>query len=401
MNDNQVSESNLYLKAPSFLKWIFLCGVFWLALGVAYIPINKVYQQGIIVLFFLPVLLFFLLNTKIFYNFISSNNIFFSILGVVFLYAALHSTFLGNFKSAKHVIYVLLFVFSGLVFVFLDYNEKVRSKFLFLILAVAMFIALASIYNFFYIEGHHFSERMWGVLGVNHPILGSYYIGVFLLACLFLIVDQRKLNSLPLLIVMSAYIVFAQSRGAYLAIFIAPILYGAIFLRHNKYFKLFLFIIFTCAALLVYFLFEQIMLRGSSNRFEIISLALEVGVEKLWFGYGIGYDFSPHAIHSTEVFYHTHNLLTHIFIELGVFGVLFFIALWLYCLYYCFRNTEIALARFNILLILFSSIAFQFDAASFIAQPRLEWFIVWVPITLTVAVMAIRFMEKSKQPVNL
>lgn len=396
MMDNQASKSTLYFKAPGFLKWIFLCGVFWLVLGVAYIPTNKIYQQGIIVLFFLPVLLFFLLNTKIFYSFISSNKVFFSILGVVFLYAALHSAFLGNFKSVKHVIYVLLFVFSGFVFVFIDYSEKVRSKFLFLILAVAMFVALASIYNFFYIEGHHFSERMWGVLGVTHPILGSYYIGVFLLVCLFLIVDQRKLNSLPLLIVMSAYIVFAQSRGAYLAIFVAPILYGAVFLRHSKYFKLFLFVIFSCAALLVYFFFEQIMLRGSSNRFEIISLALEVGVEKLWFGYGIGYDFSPHAIHSTEVFYHTHNLLTHIFIELGILGVLFFIALWFYCLYYCYRNKDIALARFNILLVLFSSIAFQFDAASFIAQPRLEWFLVWVPVSITFSVMTYSFLEKSE-----
>lgn len=400
MMDNQASKSTLYFKAPGFLKWIFLCGVFWLALGVAYIPTNKIYQQGIITLFFLPVLFFFLLNAKIFYNFMSSNKIFFSILGVVFFYAALNSAFLGNLKSVKHVVYILLFVFSGLVFVLLDYSKKNRNNFLLLILAAVMLIALASIYNFFYIEGHSFSERMWGVVGVHHPILGSYYIGVFLLACLFLIVDQRKLNVLPLLLVMSAYIVFAQSRGAYLAIFVAPILYGAFFLRHSKYFKLFLFLFFSSAALLVYFLFEQIMLRGSSNRFEIISLALEVGVEKLWFGYGIGYDFSPHAIHSTEVFYHTHNLLTHIFIELGALGVLFFIVLWIYCLYYCFRTTEVALARFNILLILFSSIAFQFDAASFIAQPRLEWFIVWVPISLTVAVMAIRFIEKSKQSVN-
>lgn len=396
MNDNQVSESNLHLKAPGFLKWIFLCGVFWFVLGVAYIPTNKIYQQGIILLFFLPVLLFFLLNAKIFYNFMSSNKVFFSILGVVFLYAALHSAFLGNFKSVKHVIYVLLFVFSGFVFVFIDYSKETKSNLLLLILAAVMLIALASIYNFFYIDGHSFNKRMWGIIGVNHPILGSYYIGVFLLVCLFLIVDQRKLNSLPLLIVMSAYIVFAQSRGAYLAIFVAPILYGAVFLRHSKYFKLFLFVIFSCAALLVYFFFEQIMLRGSSNRFEIISLALEVGVEKLWFGYGIGYDFSLHAIHSTEVFYHTHNLLTHIFIELGILGVLFFIALWFYCLYYCYRNKDIALARFNILLVLFSSIAFQFDAASFIAQPRLEWFLVWVPVSITFSVMTYSFLEKSE-----
>lgn len=401
MIDNQASESSLYLKAPSFLKWIFLCGVFWLALGVAYIPTNKIYQQGIVVLFFLPVFLLFLLNSKVFYSFISSNKIFFGVLSVLFLYAALNSIFLGNFKSAKHVTYILFFVFSGFVFVLLDFGQKLRRDFILLIVAAVMFIALASIYNFFYIEGHGFSERMWGVIGINQPILGSYYIGVFLLFCLFLIVEYRGLYVLPFLLVMSAYIVFAQSRGAYLAIFIAPILYGVIFLRHNKYFKIFFLTIFSCAALLVYFFFEQIMLRGSSNRFEIISLALEVGAEKLWFGYGIGYDFSPHAVHSTEIFYHTHNLLMHIFIELGIFGVLLFIAVWLYCLCYCYINKEMSLARFNILLIFFSSIAFQFDAASFIAQPRLEWFIVWLPISLTVAVMAIRLMENSKQPVNL
>ncbi len=395
MMDNKVGEFDCCFKAPAFLKWSFLLGVFWIALGVAYIPVNKVYQQGIITLLFFPTIFLLLINYKTVCKFISFNKVFFCILIALFFYSAINSVFLGNYQSAKHVLYVLFFCLSGFIFVLLDFNEKLKSNFLLLILAAVTLIAFASIYNFFYVEGYNFNERMWGVIGVNHPILGSYYIGVFLLVCFFMIVNNSKLYMLPFLIVMSAYIVFAQSRGAYLAIFSAPMLYGIFFLRKNKCFRWFLFFILSCAVLLAYFFFEQIMLRGDSNRFEIMSLAIEVGIENFWFGHGVGYDFSPHALHSTEVFQHTHNLLTNIFIELGIFGLLFFTFFWLYCFYYCYINRDMSLARFNMLLITYSSIAFQFDAASFIAQPRLEWFLVWVPVSITFSVMAYNFLNKS------
>ena len=64
----QDSELSL-LKGGVFLRWVITLGVFWFALGVAYIPVNKIYQQGVIALLFLPVVLMVAFNSRLFLMF--------------------------------------------------------------------------------------------------------------------------------------------------------------------------------------------------------------------------------------------------------------------------------------------------------------------------------------------
>lgn len=396
MRIKPVDDEVLLLQGCSQLRWIAFVGVVWLALGVAYIPINKIYQQGIVFLFYVPLLAAFLLNLKKIFKYISFNRVFFALLSLLLLYSALNSAVHSNYKSIRHILYVLIFVFSGFFMVFFNFRKAILRKTLGFVLFSVSLISLGSFFNFFYVEGHGLFDRMWGFLGINHPILGSYYIGIFLLVSLFLFADQRKLYVLPYIITLSFFILFAQSRGAYAAIFIAVLLYALLITKKDKHFTISLFVFLGCATLLGYLFSEQIMSRGSSYRPEIIASSIEMGIEKLWFGYGVGHKYSIYTNSYPVGFDHTHNLPLHIFIELGLVGVIFFSALWLYCLFYCYKNRELGLARLNILLIVFSGIAFQFDVASFIAQPRLAWAVSWLPICLTAAVNATLFLESYK-----
>lgn len=389
------------IKGAGYLRLTIFVGIFWFVLGLAYIPMNKTYQQGIVMLLFVPTALLILLNFKLIHGFFVSNRCFSFLSASMFLYVFCNGVFFDSMQSVKHILYVVLFLFLGFFIVFFDFDKKVLNRSVFFVFVGVAAICLYSFYDFFYLRNNDFFSRMWGVLGVHHPILASYYIGFFLILSIVFLSEKYRYYMLPFIAIFTAFIFFSQSRGAYVSILITMISYFVFFSKKNKVNLLIALISLAVSLALAYLFSDQIMSRGSSYRPEIILSSINMGLEKLWFGHGIGHSFLIYTANYPEGFEHTHNLPLHIFIELGLIGALLFLFLWFFCFYTCFKNKDLFLAKFNVLIIIFSSIAFQFDAASFIAQPRLEWFVVWVPISLTVAVMAIRFMENSKQRVNL
>lgn len=384
------------LRGGKYLKWLIFIGVFWFSLGLAYIPVNKIYQQGVIAFLFLPLVLMLIYNFKLFKEFLLNNKVFSSICGALFIYISINGVAFDDVQSVKHVLYIAVFLTLGFFLPLIEYNKQLLERsLLFVLLAIAS-ICLYSFYDFFYLEGNSIFSRMWGVIGVNHPILASYYIGFFFIISSTLFAEENKLYMLPFVVIYTAFILFAQSRGAYVAVVITMIFYLVLFARRNKLalWSSLAFLGFTF--ILGYLFLDQIMSRGTSSRPELIVSGLTMAIENLWFGHGIGYKYMLYTDTIPHEHYHSHNLILHIFIRLGLVGVSLFSALWLYCFYYCYKNKEFLLAKFNILLIIFSSVAFQFDSASLIAQPRLEWFVVWVPVCITVAVMSIRFLDKIK-----
>ena len=385
------------LKGGMFLRWMTVLGVFWFGLGIAYIPVNKIYQQGIIAFLFLPVILIVAFNIRLFSGFLIENKVFSSLSVLLFLYVAANGIYFNELQSVKHVLYILIFLFLGALIPFFEFSEKKIDVLSVIALMAVAIICLYSFYDFFYLKDNSFFSRMWGALGMHHPILASYYVGFFFILSFLHFVENKKFYILPFIIIFSAFILFAQSRGAYFAVFLSLLCYFFLFARKNKYAVKFVLFFLVFGLVLSFFFMEQILSRGMSYRPEIMMSSLVMGVEKLWFGYGLGYDYVIYISNYPEGFNHTHNLLLHIFIRLGLIGVVLFSALWIYCFYYCYRSKELFLARFNLLLIIFSSVAFQFDSASFIAQPRLEWFVVWVPVCITIAVAALGFLKQVEK----
>lgn len=391
-----MQESELpLLKGGSFLRWVIILGVFWFALGVAYIPVNKIYQQGVIAFLFLPVVLMVTFNTSLVFRFLIENKFFSFLCGVLFLYTAVNGIYFNELQSVKHILYILAFLFLGALLPFFEFNSKRVYVLCFIAIMAVAIICLFSFYDFFYLENNSFFSRMWGVLGVHHPILASYYVGFFFILSFLFFVENKKLYMLPFIIVFSAFILFAQSRGAYAAVVISLLFYFVFIARKNNL-AVWTSIVFVCVSFFLGYVFlDQIISRGTSSRPELIVSGLTMAVDNLWFGHGIDYKYMLYTNTPPYEHYHSHNLMLHILIRLGLVGVAFFSLLWAYCFFYCYRNKELFLAKFNLLLIAFSSVAFQFDSASFIAQPRLEWFVVWVPICITLSVAALRFSDRK------
>ena len=391
---NQSQQKATTIKYNNFFKWSFFLGLLWLALGVVYIPGNKIYQQGVVLFLYIPVFFLIVSNFSLMKSVFNSEKYFFVALIALFVYAALNGSIQTELKSAKHPLYIFLFVVLGVGLVLADYEQRVKRLMLYFMLTAVTVISVYIMYNFFIVNGYPITARMWGVLGLEHVILASYYIGFFLLLSMFLIVEKKEYVLILVVFILGAYILFAQSRGAYAALFIAMLVYTLLFTRRNKIALYFMAFLLITAVALGFLYQDQIMSRGFSYRPEILKASIELGMKNLWFGIGLDQQYRVFSPSFPEGAWHPHNLLAHIFIELGIVGLVLFSMLWLYSFYYCFMNRTNTIARFNIIWMVFSSLAVQSDAASFIVQPRLEWMVVWVPVFLTAAVIAVNYMNK-------
>lgn len=383
------------LKYINFLKWPLVFGLIWLALGVAYIPVNKIYQQGVVLFLYVPVLILLVTNISFLRDIYTSEKIFFWILTALLVYAGINGAIKNDLKIIKHPMYVFLFLISGVFIIAANYSEKAKGTVKHVVLGGVLIIALYVMYNFFIVHGYPITGQMWGVNGLVHTILASYYIGFFLLLSMLLVTEKKQYRFVVLVLVLGAYILFAQSRGAYGALFAAMLAYTVLFTNKNKTALVFMLFCIVSAIVLGFFYSEQITSRGFSYRPEILKASIELGLKNPWFGIGLDNNYLVYSPNFPQGALHPHNLFVHVFIELGLVGLLLCCALWLYSLYYCYIHRFQTVARFAVVWMVFSGIAVQTDAASFIAQPRLEWIVVWVPIFLTVVIIAMSYLKKS------
>lgn len=373
---------------PNWVLYTLLVGVFWLLVGAAYIDSSKLYRTMIILLVYIPVGVFCIRNYKYILLFFIKNKPLFILLAALFLYAFINAIIHGDFKGIRHIVYVQLFLLSGILLS----SITIQNRFAHFLWLCAYFMVLAlviySIYSFFILSDNPITRRLWGELGIHHPIISSYYIAFFALLSLFLAVESKKNYYLIGFAICIAFILFAQSRGAYLAFIVALCTYFLFVIKKNKHAVFILLLsIFTCMVL-AYLFMDQIEDRGTSHRPELWMAGIKMGAESFWFGHGVNYSYSVFTDNTPRFFVdgfeHSHNLFIHILIQLGFIGLLLFGALWSYCLYVSFKYRKLFLPKFIFVYMVFCSVAYQFDAASFIDTPRLEWMVTWLPIWLVI-----------------
>lgn len=99
-----------------------------------------------------------------------------------------------------------------------------------------------------------------------------------------------------------------------------------------------------------------------------------------WTGLGLGAEYDVKAV--GKLFDHSHNMFTHVAVELGLPGMLLWVATWLFTLGEIVRARRTVLGKILLGLWLYSTMAMQFDAASLTATPRAEWFVSWLTVGL-------------------
>jgi O-antigen ligase len=390
-----------YLNLPVYGRFLpvhawLLPGVLWFLLGIAWASSNKAYQQGLVVFLWLPAIVVSIFSKKLLVSLWVNNRVALSVLFFLTFWAALSTLWtnaLEPLREAKRILYVVFFL-SGFVLV----SGKRPESYIVVLqvaggcLALAALVALVQGYGW---EGKPWHWRLIGIGLLNHPILGGYVTG--LAAIWLLLLPPRGFAARLIwglsLVVMLAFLVMTQSRGLWAAmlavVFLLP-------LWRNNRFVWALSVLLLFGVAIGYWQFETLITaRGASYRPEIFIASLQMILDNPWLGVGLGGDYRISIVSSGITFDHSHNLLTHVALELGMPGLLAWLFLWGWCLNVTWKARTSRLGGAVLGILIFSSCALLFDGANLWDTPRPEWFLTWLPVALT---LGLRSFARQAEP---
>jgi len=368
--------------------WL-LAGFVWFVLGMAWAPSNKLYQQGLVALFWLPgLLLLWPARERWLELWRESRMLLLALLALV-LWAwisVLWSVAEEPMREAKRVLYVLLFLAGVVILAGTEPQRLVRP------LQVAGFgLALAALVALVEHYGLEQKPLLWRVQGLgllDHPIIGGYAVGLAMI-WLFCLPPQRLWARLCwglALLVLVTFMAMTQSRGAWLALLGSMLLMPLWRSGRDSWIVPALLLM---VALLGYWQFEALVLaRGSSFRVEILAASVQMIAEHPLLGLGLGSGYEVRV--DTLNFDHSHNAFTHTAIELGLPGLVLWGILWAGTGWTGWQTRSTALGGALLGMWLFASLALLFDGASLWDSPRPEWLLTWLPVSLALVLCGSR-----------
>ncbi|UVM24501.1 O-antigen ligase family protein [Pseudomonas wadenswilerensis] len=369
-------------------SWLAI-GFLWFLVAIALAPSNKIYQQGLVAFVWLPtLLLLWSARGALVEGWSAQRALWLSVL-LLLGWSALSLVWSGTEdvgRELKRLLYIAVFL---LFFPLLATAGVPRLIRLLQLGGVGLAIAsLYSIIQFYGVQGFPWIFRLYGVGELSHPILGAYVIGAALVWMIHWPPQERWFQVIWALslLCLGAFLALSQSRGAALGVFVALVAMP-IWCRNRRSYLIAATTI-AIAVLGVVMMYALIVERGSSYRLEILQASLQMITLHPWIGLGLGTFYTISAV--GEQFDHTHNMFTHIGVELGIPGMLLWLGIWLCVLREGWRARATDFGKGLMGLWLFSSLAMQFDAASLTGTPRAEWFISWLPVGLATVLVWVR-----------
>jgi O-antigen ligase len=378
----------LRIQATGILLLI-TCGYLWFLMGIAWAPSNKIYQQALVALLWLPGLLAMAIFHKHLLEIWRKSRLFCSCLVLFLAWAALSTLWTGAEEPArefKRVLYVGVFLVS---LALLSFEHPERLWHGLAIASVGLALAgITSIYLFYFRDMQPLMARLYGIGQMGHPILGAYVMALVVIWGGRFKPSGVWPNVLwgGLMLFALAFILLGQSRGAVLALITG--IFALLLLRGGRA----VWLGGAATGLVCWVCYELfaplILARGLSYRPEIFQASLDMFLQNPLLGLGIGTDYRVVTFNYPEGFDHTHNGFTHVAVELGLPGVALWISLWLSALHIAWQHRFSAEGRLVFGTLVVSLAALQFDAASLWGTPRAEWFVIWLPLALTLALVA-------------
>ncbi|KKA04310.1 polymerase [Pseudomonas ogarae] len=369
------------MQATRWAQGWMAFGLLWFLLAIALAPTNKIYQQGLVAFFWLPVIVLAWPARQRLVELWRAQRVICTALLALMLWA-LVTLFWAEAaepaREAKRLLYILAFLLFFPIFAD-GQPERVIRIMQWGGLGLAL-TALMAIVHFYGYGNHRWDARLEGLGELSHPILGGYVIGLAAIWMLHWMPRHIGLQVLwaGALGVLAVFVIASQSRGAALALLLS-VLAMPIYCRDQRA-RIIAATALVLAMLTFWLLEPLIMARGASYRPEIFMSSLHMIAERPWGGLGVAADYriTSHGIK----FDHAHNLFSHVTIQLGLPGLLLWCIVWFAVLREAWCARDSLLGRGVLGMWVFSFLAMQFDAASLTGTPRAEWFITWLPIGL-------------------
>lgn len=383
-------------KRQRVMTCMLLFGLLWFMLGMQLLPSSKLYHQGLILFLWLPGVLALISFPDIRKNW--NKPLFFLLLAVA-AWGALSIGWGGDARRSKVFLYVFL---SANAFVAL---AVINARFFWRCVALGAFgggfIAWVAIAKFYIVDGHPLEERVVATGHLNHTIMAAHVMGalaVLLLSLRSFLPRQIQtwfwgLSCMGLL----AFLVLSKSKGPLIAALCALVFY-AVCVPRRRVITVLLIVLF-CALLSVWIFPEYVLRGGFSYRPELLSAGYTQFLLSPWIGIGVGTDYVLSVAEGRYLLEHAHNIYLHMSIQLGAIGLLLWCLLQGCVLLQAYWHRASSVGQMLCALFCFGAVALFTDGIGPWIKPREEWFTIWLPLFLCLAMLASKdeFLGASEQ----
>ena len=386
------------MNSERFILLWLQAGLVWFFVAMATSPTNKLYQQGLVLLFWLPALIAAFTFRKEFRTTVRERWVVFLMMGALLLWVACSlgwSDVENPAQRAKRLLYVVLFC-VGMGALALR-GEKTLERLLLGLSTIMAALALWHIYQYYIVSDTSWTSRLHPNTQIGHPILGGYVMGVCAVIVISALENAPKrltICATAAIIALISFMALTQSRGVMLALILTVVLFPIAKPSKAGYAAAATLI---ATALLGYFFLEPfITSRGFSYRPEIALESLRMIFESPIAGVGLSgeYVVTPPE-YPGKSFVHSHNLFLHVGIESGLPALILLATIWLCMGRDAWRYRHSGLGSTLLAVWTYATVAVMFDVASFWDPPRSTWMVTWFPIGLWIATMVSRHQQTA------
>lgn len=368
---------------------VLLTGLFWL-------PERSLYSKTFYSLFALPALLLLLIRPNRIRELVQVPTVISLLALCTWLLISLLWTDSDDSASslAKRPLYVLLF-FVGCAAMASARTELIQR----LLFTASMLVVIAAVYNLaihLYSTPNLTKARLIGSGSLMNPLLTSHVLGFFCAYWMahWVCIERHKYVAAVSALILLAALIATGSRTPLLAVSAAAV-WLAIIWRQPRAWLLLGMLVF--CGLLTFALFpEQLTRRGLSYRPEIWLAGWQHLLESLWIGHGYNSELILPVEAIGRSFFDPHNVELAVAIDLGIVGLVLWSLMYGCALLTSVKNRTSPYFCIASALVICGLTAGMTEGSNFLPRPNENWFLIWIPLSLIVALSLAKRRERTK-----
>lgn len=370
-------------------------GIACLLMGI-FLPASKLYHQALILLLWVPGLVLLWVHRRELKQF--AHCFLMYCVSAFLLWSLLSVTWSPAEDASQDAKYLLFIVITLWMFMLLGrVPERVLLTLVGYSAALAALVAGYAWFKTYLLEGMPWRYQISAGWQLDHSILAAHVFGFFTMA-LYNLRPKKPVESLGwffLLSLCGAYLLFAQSKGVWIAL-LASVLLTPLW-RPERIYK---YIAGACLlAVGLFFVIspDVVTQRGLSYRPELIVQGVQLFLSgNVVLGLGLGQEYSLHLSSIAASFDHPHNLYLGILLQVGAVGFVLWCLMWGSIAVGAWQRRTLPLASVVLGVWVFASVALLSDGFYVWDKPRDIWFTTWIPVGLALALW--RMGKKAEEP---